>query len=106
MNVHIKEHLTPLQRDVLDVVVLPITITEASQRMPDGWSRRSVEGHYHRILQRLHVKGSGHGAVGLRRVALVRLYYGLDPCYCQRYVETAPESEGRQAFPRTVVREV
>lgn len=82
---HMFGHLTTDQRDVLPLLVEPVSIADIADRLPTGFTRRYVENHYYNILDRLHLRDKrGQGSQGAHRVALVRLYYGIDECYCQR----------------------
>ena len=75
---HIHEHLTETERTFVDEMVQPISVQEAADR-----TCVTIEYARGRLTQStkdaLHIEAKWHW-----RVALTRLYYGIDRCWCQR----------------------
>lgn len=82
IRVHVLAHLLPRQRELLPLLVLPLTLDEVADRT--GHSRRAIEDHWVRIRDRLNLPDAAGGSPRLSHVALVRVAYGIDPCFCER----------------------
>lgn len=83
---HVLSHLTPGQRRIALALTTPRTITDIAHELGLA-SRRSVEGSWIAIRDRLWIDGEEGGNTGTGaalRVALVRIMYGIDPCPCGR----------------------
>lgn len=93
---HLRQHLNEEQATVLDWLVLPLTLEDVAERLGPGYTRRWVEYRYHAILERFGIEHRNAAA----RVALLRLYYGLEPCWCyfdERRVVVRPPRPGSLA---------
>jgi DNA-binding NarL/FixJ family response regulator len=79
---HLIGHLTEEQYRVLELLSQPLTIPEIADAFGPGYTSRYVETTYENLVRRLRVKkhGRGRGSSGVSRVALTRVFYGIDPC--------------------------
>lgn len=78
---HIYQHIDEEYWTALDAMVLPLTASDVAARA--GWSRWWVRKNVApRIREALHIENEGTSESW--RIALTRLYYGIDRCWCQR----------------------
>lgn len=79
---HVYQHISPQARPLLDLLVQPLHIEEIAKRLTLA-NGPAVQYRIYGLLDSLGVERiAGHSLVW--RVQLVRLYYGIDPCWCQR----------------------
>lgn len=75
---HLAAHLTERQVTVVRALVESLDQSEVAEGL--GVSLSTVELYWRDIRGAL---GLGHLSKGASRVALVRLVYGIDPCFCR-----------------------
>ena len=78
---HVLGHLTPGQQRVLPYLLEPITLDEVAERAGFG-NRTSVEYHWWAIESQLGLL-FGSGSSGIARLALMRMAFGIDGCFCE-----------------------
>lgn len=66
---------------VLDWLLEPLTLDEVAERLGPGYTRRMVELSFEYILRTMPLDAPA--TAPLRRLAILRIAAGLDPCWCE-----------------------
>lgn len=77
---HIERHIRPNHRVFIPLFCEPLTQVEIAQRIGPGWTVRQVEVGLLRITEALWLFDVD---VRLRRLKLLRMCAGIEPCFCE-----------------------
>lgn len=77
---HVRNHIRPQDRPFFDLLLESVTLDQIAHDLGPGWTRSVVDYHWRCIRSSLGIETDGPSQV--TRVVLIRMAYGLDPCFC------------------------